>query len=124
VNLLLDTHVLLWWLSDDTRLHRRSRAAISAGTVIVSVASVWEIAIKQALGKLRLPDTWIQHLRLQDFSVMSIETDHAIMAGALPQLHGDPFDRMLVAQASIESLTIVTADPQIRRYGVSTLSAT
>lgn len=125
VELLLDTHVLLWWLADDPRLGAGARAAIADpdALVAVSAASAWEIAIKSAAGKLRAPPELEQQLRRERFVPLPIRVAHAVRAGELPPHHADPFDRMLVAQAELESLTIVTRDPLVSRYGVATLAA-
>ena len=124
MRLLLDTHTLLWWLADDPGLDRDAAEAISgAALVAVSAASAWEIAIKQALGKLTGPEDLAAELRVNEMTALPITVAHATAAGALPQLHADPFDRMLVAQARAEDLTLVTRDPQLSRYGVPVLHA-
>ncbi len=122
MSLLLDTHAVLWWLGGD-RLAQAAvdRIADPATLVAVSAASVWEAAIKAALGKLELPAPLSQALADEGFEPLAITVAHAEMAGDLPPLHRDPFDRMLVAQASIEGLTLVTRDPQFERYGVPVL---
>lgn len=86
--------------------------------VAVSAATVWEIEIKRALGKLRAPDDLLVTIDASGFDRLPIDFEHSLEAGRLPLIHGDPFDRMLIAQARIESLTIATADPQIKRYDV------
>lgn len=125
MRLLLDTHVLLWWLADDAQLGAEARAAIGEGEahVAVSAASAWEIAIKQRLGKLRAPDDLAAQLARHRFVQLAVTVPHALRAGALPPVHDDPFDRMLVAQAEFEGLTVVTRDAAIGRYGVPTLAA-
>jgi PIN domain nuclease of toxin-antitoxin system len=121
--LLLDTHTLLWWISDDNQLGTRARTAIQgAGSVCVSVATTWEIGIKWALGKLEL-DVALDQLVGDEFELVSISNTHAIAASQLPLIHRDPFDRMIVAQAITESRTIVTADALIPRYDVRVLNA-
>lgn len=124
MQLLLDTHVVLWALADDARLGAAAKRAITDGEnlVFVSAVSAWEITIKRALGKLRAPEDLAAQLGLAHFETLSMTVEHASAVGALPDLHRDPFDRMLVAQARVETLTIVTADPQVRRYDVPTLS--
>ena len=125
MRLLLDTHVLLWWLADDAQLGADARAAIGDGEshVAVSAASAWEIAIKQRLGKLRAPDDLAAQLARHRFVPLAVTVPHARRAGALPPVHDDPFDRMLVAQAELEGLIVVTRDAAIGRYGVPTLAA-
>jgi PIN domain nuclease of toxin-antitoxin system len=127
VRLLLDTHALLWWLFDDARLTTSARLAIADPDtdVLVSAASAWEIATKHRLGKLpeaedvaaRLP----AYLRKARFRRLGIGVDHALAAGALPGPHRDPFDRMLMAQAHIEDIPIVTNDPVFTDYRVAVL---
>jgi PIN domain nuclease of toxin-antitoxin system len=125
VRLLLDTHVLLWWLANEPTLGQAARSAIAAseGEVFVSAASAWEISIKEALGRLRAPSDLERQLELHRFQPLPITIGHAYVAGALPRHHGDPFDRMLVAQAKAEDLVVVTRDPRFDLYGVGTLAA-
>ena len=125
MRLLLDTHVLLWWLADDAGLNPNARSLISSAesTVFVSAVSAWEISIKQALGKLEAPDDLEAQLLRHHFSPLAISIGHALAAGALPRHHEDPFDRLLVAQAKLEGLTVATRDPRFEPYGVPTLAA-
>jgi PIN domain nuclease of toxin-antitoxin system len=117
--LLLDTHVVLWWLSDDETLSSEVKETIDTeAEVFLSVASVWEIAIKQALGKLTGPPDLLDVLDRSGLVELPIRSRHATEAGGLPLLHRDPFDRMLVAQARCEGLTLLSRDPQVRRYDV------
>jgi len=126
VRLLLDTHVFLWWLQDSPRLGPEARRAIAnpKSIVHVSAASIWEVSIKAALGRLEL-----ERARLEDevvangFIDLPIQAKHAWQAGQLPLRHDDPFDRMLIAQARIEALTLVTKDPAFRKYEVALLPA-
>lgn len=119
MNLLLDTHVLLWSLLDSPRLSAKARETISgAALVYASAVSAWEIAIKRALGKLVCPEDLEGALRDTQFLALPVTVGHAIAAGALPRHHDDPFDRMLVAQAKMESLTLVTRDERLKDYGV------
>ena len=125
MNLLLDTHVLLWWLANDERLGAKARRAISSrdDLVVASSASIWEIAIKRAAGKLDAPGDLLDVIGGEGFEALAITFEHAMEAGALPRHHADPFDRMLVAQARIERLVIVTADRRLSRYEVETMTA-
>jgi PIN domain nuclease of toxin-antitoxin system len=124
VRLLLDTHALLWWLADEG-LNTQAREAIAdpANLVVVSAASAWEISIKKALGKLAAPDDLEQQLQTGGFAPLPISIAHGIAAGRLPRHHEDPFDRMLIAQALAEGLTIVTHDKRFEDYGVTLLAA-
>jgi PIN domain nuclease of toxin-antitoxin system len=122
---LLDSHILLWMLTDDERLKAPIRATLvqAAPQVFVSAASVWELSIKHALGKLPMPDDLVQATLASGLQPLPITLAHALAAGALPPHHRDPFDRMLVAQAQLEGLTLVTHDARIRPYDVSVLWA-
>ncbi len=125
--LLLDTHVWLWWQSGDRRLGVRARRTISSATEVrFSAASAWEIAIKCAIGKLVLPeDADIgAELEKDQFLPLPVDVAHASAVRDLPALHRDPFDRMLIAQALSEGLTILTADPRLDGYGVAVIDAT
>lgn len=116
--LLLDTHVFLWWRGEPARLNEQARAAIAeAELVFVSAASAWEAAIKAALGRLELPDTVESGVIASGFEKLPITFSHAESAAALPMHHRDPFDRLLVAQARVEGLTLVTRDRQLETYG-------
>ncbi len=123
MNVLLDTHVLLWWLADDPSLPPAARAAIAdtRSTVLVSAASVWEISIKQAAGRLDAPDDLLEALQQSDFDTLPITAEHAEAAGRLDPHHADPFDRMLIAQARAEGLTLVTVDRRFVDYSVELL---
>lgn len=116
---LLDTHVVLWWLADAEELSDEVKTLIDTeAEVFVSVASVWEIAIKQAAGKLWGPRPLAPTIDACGLAPLPIRTPHAAAAGELPVLHRDPFDRMLVAQARCEGLTLLTRDPRVLRYEV------
>lgn len=125
MSLLLDTQVLLWCLAEPSRLSRRTRRRIESATerVLVSVVSAWEIEVKRALGKLSAPDDLERQLVERRFTELELRIEHVIELRTLPELHKDPFDRMLVAQAVFEDLTIVTADEMVRAYPVKSLSA-
>jgi PIN domain nuclease of toxin-antitoxin system len=124
VKLLLDTNVLLWWLEGGKRLTKRARQAITdAEEVCVSPASAWELGIKSALGKLKTPDDLEFQVRANRFHELPVTMAHAVAAGRLPRHHNDPCDRMLVAQAVIESLTLLTSDEQLKHYDVKVMLA-
>jgi PIN domain nuclease of toxin-antitoxin system len=125
VKLLLDTHALIWWLSASPRLGPVARAAISepASEVHVSAVSACEIAIKKAVGKLTAPDDLGHQVAANGFTELRLSIEHGRAVGALPPHHGDLFDRMLIAQARVEGLTIVTADRIIADYDVPVLAA-
>ena len=123
--LLLDTHTLLWAIQDDPRLDAEARRVIAdrSNEVYVSSASVWEISIKRAQGRLEAPDNLAAATAQTEFVELPISNLHAELAGSLPLHHRDPFDRMLVAQAKVEDLVLVTRDPHIMSYDVQTLMA-
>jgi len=123
MNVLLDTHILIWALENNPALSEKTRSAITTGgnMVFVSSASVWEISIKKSMGKLKVPDNLLEELVSHRFSLLNISAEHAQLAGELPLFHKDPFDRMLVAQAKIEKLTLISCDPLIARYKVKLL---
>ena len=125
MKLLLDSHALLWWLEDSPILSAEVHEAIaeSANAVAVSAASVWELEIKRATGKLRAPAQLVRRIEAEDFEPLPITLDHGVAAGKLPLHHRDPFDRILIAQAQIEGLTIVTRDPRFAPYAVATMAA-
>lgn len=125
MNLLLDTHVVLWVLSADAALSDQARGAIVDGRnlVFVSAVTAWEITIKRSLGKLRAPQDLHEQVLRHRFTPLDITFAHATEVGDLPDVHRDPFDRLLVAQARVEGLTIVTRDPHIPRYDIATLDA-
>jgi PIN domain nuclease of toxin-antitoxin system len=122
VRLLLDTHVFLWWREASDRIAGDIRNAIaSADVVYVSAASAWEVAIKVALGKLAIPGPLGPAVIASRFDQLPITFEHASAVTALPLHHGDPFDRMLVAQARSEGLTLVTHDRRFAPYGLPTV---
>jgi PIN domain nuclease of toxin-antitoxin system len=124
MRLLLDTHVFLWWITNNPNLSARAREVISDShnDLFFSAVSGWEIAIKAHLGRLQLPDDLerfiVAQLSANAILVLPIQLRHALRVYTLPDHHRDPFDRMLVAQSQVEDLPIVTADPQIARYPV------
>ena len=125
MKLLLDTHAFLWWLSDDGKLSATARDAIRDPHAIVhvSAASIWEIAIKIKLGRLAVRDGDLAaEIEANGFTELAITARHAQSAGALPRHHDDPFDRMLIVQAQLEDLVLITHDRRFRRYGVQLLA--
>ena len=123
MSLLLDTHVVLWWLTDDPTLAAEVKNRLDhEPDVYVSPATIWEVTIKQSLGKLDKPADLAERIRDSGFRHLNITAEHGIVAGRLPLIHRDPFDRMLVAQAQVEHLTLVTRDAHIQKYDVSVLS--
>ena len=123
MKLLLDTHVLMWWLAAPERLSTDALAALSSGRALVwSVASTWELAIKVALGRLELaaplPQFLSKVVKDERLEVLPIHQSHALAVAELPKHHRDPFDRILVAQALVEKLHIVSSDRTLERYGV------
>jgi PIN domain nuclease of toxin-antitoxin system len=117
--LLLDTHVFLWWKVNDSRLVDPARTAIAnAALVMVSAASAWEIAIKSQLGKLVMPENFAKGVEESGFEKLPIGFEHTQAIANLPHHHKDPFDRMLVAQAIIEKLTLVTHDRVLEAYNI------
>lgn len=118
--LLVDTHVALWALGDVERLSTavRKRLENPRTEPLVSIASLWETAIKMALDKLSAPDDLPEQLVDRGFTVLAVSIEHAWAIRELPHHHGDPFDRMLVAQALVEGVPIATADPRFAAYGV------
>ncbi|MBF6453644.1 type II toxin-antitoxin system VapC family toxin [Nocardia cyriacigeorgica] len=124
MSLLLDTHVALWWLEGNPVLSDELVDALNhEPDVYLSAATVWEVAIKQALGKLDGPPDLPEQLRHSGFDHLPIDHRHGIVAGRLPLIHRDPFDRILVAQAQCEGLRLVTRDPWCHKYDVDILPA-
>ncbi|HEU4742230.1 MAG TPA: type II toxin-antitoxin system VapC family toxin [Meiothermus sp.] len=117
MNLLLDSHILLWWLSDDKRLSRKARRLIEqTDEVFVSAATTWELAVKASLGKLRMPEGFLEVVEAQGFIHLPIRPEHAMAVQSLPWHHRDPFDRILLAQALVEGLGLVSADKELEAY--------
>lgn len=125
MSLLLDSHTLLWWLNDDPRLSAAARAAIRPKIVPVWVSAVtgYELRLNQRLGKLHgVPDDLAATLDRQGFAPLPVSLAHAGLAAALPLVHRDPWDRLLIAQARLEGLSLVSADPVFAAYGVEVVS--
>jgi PIN domain nuclease of toxin-antitoxin system len=125
LTILLDTHAFLWFVGADARLSRKAASAMKdeANGIVLSVASVWEMAIKAGLGKLRLPqavEAFVpEQMQLNSIGQLAIDVRHAARVEGLPPHHADPFDRLLVAQALTEGLPIISADPAFDAYGVA-----
>jgi PIN domain nuclease of toxin-antitoxin system len=122
VPVLLDTHAFLWWCQDDRRLSRRARKTISQEDCLLSVASMWEMAVKISLGRLTLParlEAYVpEQMRANGFEQLEIGIRHLAGCAALPWHHRDPFDRLLAAQALAEDLAMVSQDKVMEEYGV------
>jgi len=122
---LLDTHTLLWWLFDDPKLSTTARDIIAGADneILVSAASAWEISTKHRIGKLPeardIVDQLPMYIRKARFTELSISVEHGLLAGTLPGPHKDPFDRMLIAQARLHSVPILSVDPVFSDYGVT-----
>jgi PIN domain nuclease of toxin-antitoxin system len=125
LKLLLDTQVLLWVLTKPRRLSAATVGAIEAteNQILVSIATPWEISIKAALGNLTPPDDLEFQLHEKSFELLPIALRHTEAVASLPHHHGDPFDRMLIAQAQVDGLTLVSTDREMRRYPVALLPA-
>jgi PIN domain nuclease of toxin-antitoxin system len=127
MNILFDTHAWLWSMLEPDRIGPRTRALVTSGehTFYLSLASVWEIAIKHAAGRLTLPeppsDYVRSRVRADGVYLVPISLEHACRAAELPRHHGDLFDRLLVAQAELDQLTLLTHDQHIPRYGIDVL---
>jgi len=125
MKVLLDTHTFLWWITDDPKLSLRVRGIISDGEneIFISAATGWEIVIKSQIGRLKLPDEprrfILEQLRINGMKSLPIEMRHALHISTLPTYHQDPFDRILIAQAQMEDLPVLSADPEIAKYEVT-----
>jgi PIN domain nuclease of toxin-antitoxin system len=123
MSLLLDTHIVLWWLADDPTLAAEIKDRLDhEPDVYISAATIWEVAIKQSIGKLQKPEDLPERVRDSGFRHLDIKAEHAIAASRLPLIHRDPFDRMLIAQAKAEHLTLVTRDAEIAKYDLEILA--
>lgn len=121
MRLLLDTHTLIWAAKEELRDDAHKVIEEIADSVFVSAATIWEIEIKRALGRLQAPGDMIERVDESGYERLPITFEHAREAGRLPLLHGDPFDRILVAQARAEGMTLASADATLRRYNVAVL---
>jgi PIN domain nuclease of toxin-antitoxin system len=119
VKLLLDTHILLWWLNNDSLLSESFRKLIRdpENTIFISAVTLWEIWLKQSFGKLKLPLNFKELLDLEEFQNLPLTARQAAAVATLPWHHRDPFDRMLVAQAQVERLTLLSVDEDLPAYG-------
>ena len=123
--ILLDTHAIYWFLSENPKLPEKTRRLIESDyKVYVSILSFWEMSIKSSIGKMELPASiteMIRECKRMGFTLLAIEPSHLERLKSLPKIHGDPFDRLLICQAQEESLTLVTRDENIPKYDVGTL---
>ena len=123
MNVLLDTRLILWWLNDDEKLIAEHRNIITTveNICFISAASIWEISIKQKLGKLQIPANYIEELKKEGFQELPVSWDHCSLVSVLPLIHRDPFDRLLIAQSKLENLTLISADEMIKQYDISVI---
>ncbi len=130
MKILLDTHIFLWWITDDPRLSVRAKEIITDlhNELYLSAASGWEIAIKSTLGRITLPrkaDLFIaEQMSINSILSLPIEMSHALHVHNLPPHHQDPFDRIIIAQAQLEKMPVLTADPQFKKYKLTIISET
>lgn len=122
MKLLLDTHILLWWANGDSRLNTRAKSALRENECFVSAATWWELSIKKAQGRVNV-DFAVLEAALSARAIRKLDMSfaHAKAAGGLPPIHGDPFDRMLIAQAQVEGMQLLTHDKQLKAYGPAVL---
>ena len=122
---LLDTHVLLWWLANDQNLSADIRGVIGNPNNIcfVSAVTIWEIAIKNSIGKLRQPDDLLAVLQDNRFQILDISAVHCLRVGGLPWHHKDPFDRLLISQALVEDFVLISVDEKFKLYDVNLFSS-
>lgn len=122
---LLDTHVILWWFTSPEKINHKARQIIKDRTnsIFLSSASFWEMAIKKSLGRLTLPNNLIETVATEGFKILPIRPEDGLGVADLPLLHSDPFDRLLVIQAKLSDLIIITQDLKIAQYPVVTLKA-
>jgi len=124
---LTDTHIFLWWITDNPRLSEHVRKAVASpeNEIFLSSASTWEMVIKSSVGKLSLPsspDLFIRkQLALNDIKILNVTIEHTFALLKLPMIHKDPFDRILIAQANAENLIIITDDVLIKKYGITVM---
>lgn len=121
---LLDTHIILWWLEQPEKLSKKTRDVIQdrKNRIFLSSVSFWEMAIKQNIGRLKLPNNILEVLTAEGFDTIPLSPDEALSVAGLPQIHKDPFDRMLIMQAKLNDLVMITHDKTIAQYPVVTLN--
>lgn len=117
MRLLLDTHIVLWWFGNSTKLTAKARSMIREHEIFVSAVTPWEISIKKSMGGLKAPDDFLLMMERHAFRPLPIDIDHALAVETLPRLHRDPFDRMLVTQAQAEGMKFLTHDKRLIAYG-------
>lgn len=122
---LIDTHIFIWLMENNKKVSGQIKALLQSPTVdvFISIASVWEMVIKQTKGKLKIPEDIKGGIRSSGLTILPIEISHALQTGKLPNYHHDPFDRMLISQTKIENLTLITADPKIWKYKIPIIKA-
>lgn len=120
---LIDTHIFLWWMRNDKHLHKEIQIILEnpENTILLSTISIWELIIKKAKKKVRLPKNWKITLGKSQFQLLNISIEHVLTLETLPLYHNDPFDRMLIAQALAEKCTLVTTDVKMKKYDVPIL---
>lgn len=123
MNYLLDTHIILWWLTNPKQIAPKACKIISdkGNSIFISSASLWEMAIKKSLGRLTLPRNIVEILQTEGFQIMSISHEEALGISDLPQIHQDPFDRMLVMQAKLNNCVLITRDKNVMDYPIITI---
>ena len=123
MNLLLDTHILIWWLESSNKLTDNFIRAIenTRNNIFISTGAIWEIVIKKQIGKLEVPDNLLEVIDANNFTPLSITANHIMLLEELPEIHNDPFDRIQIAQAIHEQMILVTLDQKIWKYNVNIL---
>jgi len=125
MRILLDTHILIWWMQNNPKLSKKAQQLLAdpANLIFISAASIWELRIKQSLGRIDLPAKFDSSLHQLSFEELSVSIAHTEELRRLPRLHSDPFDRMLLAQARAEKLSLLSADTQLIAYGYPVISS-
>ena len=120
---LLDTCIVIFWLTTPEKLKKRIRTIMEKEDLVISVCSIWEIMIKQKLGRIQTPHNFIDVIKAQRIDILDIKTEHVLGTLDLPDIHRDPFDRLLIATAQFEDMVIVTTDQKITKYPIQTMAA-